>query len=271
DNFKPVNDIFGHDMGDSVLRLFADIVKSHTRAKDVVCRFGGDEFVAFFEDIADEKMVASLARRLNDSFVSGADTLLGKDHGIPLGISMGVARVPDVGRNYKTLFNCADNALYTVKKNGKHSFYIYKNDDSDIEDIKVSGDALSRIVKVVEERGEGTGPMILGIDSFSVVYKFIERYNRKCGFGLLRILCSVTAKVDNKAVLKTASNEFENVLKNALDRSDVVLHHRTNQFFIVIPYKEEPECDKVIKKINDSWNSLKISSEADIDFAYDHK
>ena len=128
DNFKLVNDLFGHDMGDKMLMAFADIVKRNTRETDTISRIGGDEFMAFYEDLVDESAVASMALRLNNELVSEAAALLGADNGIPLGISIGCVFVPEHGRDYESLFTMADGALYLCKKNGKHGYLIHRDE-----------------------------------------------------------------------------------------------------------------------------------------------
>ncbi len=64
DSFKLVNDLFGHDMGDKVLQAFSDILRHSTRESDVISRIGGDELMAFFTDINDEKSGLALSERL---------------------------------------------------------------------------------------------------------------------------------------------------------------------------------------------------------------
>ena len=65
DNFKLVNDIYGHEMGDRVLESFADITKKNTRANDVLCRIGGDEFLVFFVNTNDEHASKMPVRRVH--------------------------------------------------------------------------------------------------------------------------------------------------------------------------------------------------------------
>ena len=90
DNFKLVNDLFGHDNGDRVLAAFADVVRRNTRETDTICRIGGDEFLAFYEDMSAESVVASLTLRINSQLRKETAKILGEDNGIPLGMSAGV-------------------------------------------------------------------------------------------------------------------------------------------------------------------------------------
>ena len=75
DNFKLVNDIFGHDMGDRVLVSFSDIIRHNVRSADMISRIGGDEFMAYFSDMTDEEAVSSLVSRLNDQLLSESEKL----------------------------------------------------------------------------------------------------------------------------------------------------------------------------------------------------
>ncbi len=78
DNFKLVNDLFGHDMGDRILATFAEIMRNNTRSNDVVSRIGGDEFLAFFSNVNDVESVGYLTARLNDQMAEEAARLMGK-------------------------------------------------------------------------------------------------------------------------------------------------------------------------------------------------
>ena len=110
DCFKLVNDLFGHDAGDMVLKAFAEVVRKNTRETDTFSRIGGDEFMGFLEDLKDDSILESLSLRLNSHLVAEAKKIMGEEFGIPLGISMGVVMVPDQGTDYEDLFEMADNA-----------------------------------------------------------------------------------------------------------------------------------------------------------------
>lgn len=86
DSFKLVNDIYGHDMGDQVLRSFADTIRRCTRDKDVVSRIGGDEFLAFFPKLEEDDALQALTERLNEQLVEACVRLMGEDFDIPIGI-----------------------------------------------------------------------------------------------------------------------------------------------------------------------------------------
>ena len=252
DNFKLVNDLFGHDMGDRILVSFAGIVKENIRSEDVVCRIGGDEFLAYFADVDQEDAVASLTNRLNVQLTREAERLLGKDHGIPLGISTGAVFSSDKASDYQIMFRYADNALYEVKRNGKRGYMVYdpySSSEGSEEDIERD---LSRVVQVMSERGEGKGAMLLGQEAFAWTYRFIDRFLMRYGGAATRILFSLSS--DEKGVIHSEMvSAFGNVLRNSLRRIDIILHWQKNRYFVVLSQLSERDAPKVIDRIMKEW------------------
>ena len=124
DNFKQVNDEWGHAVGDVVLREFAGTIKDEFGEDDVVGRIGGDEFVAFMP-VADRKAAEKKAGELNDVLHQKIVT----ERGVcTIAASVGVAVAPEAGRNFEALYQNADIALYQCKKNGKNGFAFFEPD-----------------------------------------------------------------------------------------------------------------------------------------------
>lgn len=126
DNFKPVNDLFGHAAGDQVLKEFANILHGHSRIGDLCARLGGDEFAIWLED-TDEDGAEAKARHLIDEA-----KLLHERAGIslrtdtpPLGLSIGIAIAdPRFAEQLPCLIMRADEVMYQVKRQGKGSMLI---------------------------------------------------------------------------------------------------------------------------------------------------
>ncbi len=122
DNFKGINDNFGHAYGDVVLCEINANIKSLFRSNDLIGRFGGDEFVAFIHGDTEIDTVKSIANRIcktvNKSYFDGGLS-------VSISASVGVAICPKDGSTYEQLFVAADTALYDAKRNGKNTFIIY--------------------------------------------------------------------------------------------------------------------------------------------------
>lgn len=110
DEFKQVNDSFGHSVGDRVLERVAGLLLDTFRRCDSVGRVGGDEFVAFVSGCSDES-VADAKRKAIESAVH----VLASELAIPVSVSVGVARSPHDGSCYQSLFDAADRAMYGEK------------------------------------------------------------------------------------------------------------------------------------------------------------
>jgi len=126
DNFKQFNDTFGHKAGDIVLRAIADRFFTSVRTEDIVCRYGGEEFVIILPDISVEKAV-DRAESIRQAILS----LRLSDNGQSLGvvtISIGVAMYPDDGDAIDQLLQAADRRLYAAKNNGRNQIMSAQQD-----------------------------------------------------------------------------------------------------------------------------------------------
>jgi diguanylate cyclase (GGDEF)-like protein len=114
DDFKLVNDTFGHLLGDDVLRWTADLIRGTLRSSDVPARYGGDEFAILLPE-ADSDEALATASRLTQRFASAPFSRDGRIS-VPVGISIGSATFPADGRTAAELIAVADAGLYRVKR-----------------------------------------------------------------------------------------------------------------------------------------------------------
>jgi len=122
DNFKYVNDNYGHLFGDEVIVTVADILKEAVGERGVVGRIGGDEMLLFLENIADRADLKSILRTVRSN-VEWAYKDVKED--LNLSCSIGAAAWPADAGDYDTLFKIADKMLYRAKENGKNRYIIY--------------------------------------------------------------------------------------------------------------------------------------------------
>ena len=122
DNFKPINDTAGHGVGDEVLKTVAARLKSCTRSTDICARVGGDEFVVIATQLEHDGQATEVAAKLLTRLTADIQV---DGTGYALGASIGIALYPQHGRNLAELVQCADNAMYHVKRNGKSGCEVY--------------------------------------------------------------------------------------------------------------------------------------------------
>ena len=117
DNFKRVNDLYGHEVGDHVLRSIAATLSTNIRGVDLVARYGGEELVMLLGK-ADVAMAWEVAERMRASIE--AKTIGVGEHLVHVTASFGVASYPDTARLGDELFPAADKALYAAKREGRN-------------------------------------------------------------------------------------------------------------------------------------------------------
>lgn len=118
DNFKPVNDTYGHAVGDALLQAVAERISNNCRATDSPARIGGDEFVVLLEQVDNNtgrKVADKLLKALDSPFELAGQTLL-------IGASVGLAIYPDTAKTAEELIKQADQALHRAKEDGPVRF-----------------------------------------------------------------------------------------------------------------------------------------------------
>ncbi|TMP28212.1 GGDEF domain-containing protein [Pseudoalteromonas rubra] len=127
DDFKPINDNFGHHSGDIVLQDVAQRIKRDLRSYDVLCRLGGDEFVVVLSEPLEKPVLMQICSRLITCISSPIQLEGGQQ--VQCGCSIGIANNTGVF-SAEALLKCADSALYSAKELGKNQAYFY--DESEI-------------------------------------------------------------------------------------------------------------------------------------------
>jgi diguanylate cyclase (GGDEF)-like protein len=116
DNFKTINDRFGHDAGDLVLKAIADDCSSMRRETDIVARMGGEEFLLLLPE-TNEAAAEIVAERLRKTIADHSGVFPGKE--TPISVSIGVAGATLRMSSFETMVKRADEALYAAKREGR--------------------------------------------------------------------------------------------------------------------------------------------------------
>ena len=127
DDFKKINDTYGHRVGDQVLKYFSMRIKKELREEDLLIRTGGDEFLIYLHDIKNEKNASYFIKRLFEKCSSEyriEDEIKDKNIKLDVTCSMGVSFYPRDGQTVEELMAKSDQILYKVKDKGKADYFI---------------------------------------------------------------------------------------------------------------------------------------------------
>ena len=186
DNFKRVNDTFGHQQGDQVLKAFGTLLKESVSENDLVGRIGGDEFMIMLTEFSG----VSEVERVAQGIVEKTHGILSSEMIFDFSCSIGIAlRSQDKNCNYDKLFSNADRAVYQTKKNGKDGMTVYSSELLSeesfrtvmiVEPLKVSRNILvsclegkyrlleanngTDAIRMLEERGTDLDTIIIDLD-----------------------------------------------------------------------------------------------------------
>ena len=268
DAFKMVNDIFGHDAGDQVLVMFSRVLKRNLRKDDECGRIGGDEFIAFLRSMKNSEELGHFAKRINEEYLAGVKAIMGEKLTFSAGVSVGAVAVPEYGREYPELFHMADQALYIVKKNGKHGGKLYSALDQGSGGHSKELN-LETITAILEERMEAPNAMWMGRDVFGSIYKYMVRYMDRYHSSAYRVLLTLKVSSDvSEAERADIILQFRRKIRHSLRNSDVMMECGDNQLFLLLPEIKEHDINRVIGRLLRNWNESEYPDRAEIACEY---
>ncbi len=125
DNFKIINDTYGHSIGDKIINLVAQRLQKNIRKNDTISRIGGDEFIIVIEDILEEKNIRKIASKIILDF---NEPIQLEEYLFDTTISMGISIFPNNGLTVEDLIKQADTAMYIAKNSGRNQYQFYKEE-----------------------------------------------------------------------------------------------------------------------------------------------
>mgnify|MGYP005839312759 CR=1 FL=1 len=144
DNFKKINDLYGHQVGDKLLREISDRLKKHLGRDILVARLSGDEFILLFPEIPrKESIIISAQEILNEI----RRKMMIEGQHLRITASIGIAFYPDDGSDMQSLLKNSDTAMHNAKENGGNSFQLYDSEMTDLlfEQVKLGRDIYSAL------------------------------------------------------------------------------------------------------------------------------
>lgn len=270
DNFKTMNDTYGHMVGDAVLQNFAESLKQYSKEDDILCRLGGDEFVAFFTDVTDQKTAADIASGIIKTFAEKMGTM---GYAGVVSVSIG-AKITDGNETFEDLYSDADDTLYFVKENGKNSYHFWSEQGktSDVElkmiDTDADLDSIHRMISMEQEKDKGA--FHVEYDDFKKLYDFSMRCVARNGRHVQTLLFTLSS---GNAVMEKPMDDIMEILKQAvistLRSSDTGAKYSCSQY-IVLLMDTDPESGRVAaERVKDRFYQESRLSKSDIKVSYD--
>ena len=249
DSFKLVNDIYGHDAGDQVLRAFADIVRQHIKETDILGRVGGDEFALYAPSFSSEEDIAAFTRSVNEELINNTKDILGSGMDIHLGVSVGAVYVAGTDTDLEARLAEADRALLSVKQNGKHGYSI--SGKAEDPEGRVN---LKKLSMILSERNISNSALKLDLDSFIDVYRFVVRYLIRYHKDACKLLLSLSkSSNETDEEYDGLTSVFAEHVSDCLRKSDLLMQYSKDQFFVFLTDIKEDAVEQVVGNIIRQW------------------
>ena len=266
DNFKLINDNYGHIAGDKTLKMFADTLREFSAEEDVLCRLGGDEFMVFVKDAASKEELGSRAKNIISDMCRKIEECKFDTN---TSVSIGIAQAPDDGTEFSKLYNSADKALYYVKQNGKNAYHFF-SDKLQAENSR-SGKTvdLKYISELMSRADSDTGAYHLDFESFHHVYNFIRRFVERSNRDVQTLLFTVGGVGEQQpdaAETETALELLEGAIYTSLRRSDVSTRYSGKQLIVILMDTSSENADIVAERIMDGFYKSYTGGRVRIDY-----
>lgn len=269
DNFKAINDTYGHKSGDDALRRFATLLRLYTRGDDAVSRIGGDEFAVFYSG----GMSMDLAAARCEEIIKAVKSELGRINDgkmkAEISVSIGVAFAPDDGVSFQELYEKADDALYRVKRHGKGDYCFYsENGDNKPKDRSQDGEwNIKQLSLAMHEDDKTSGAYVVNSDEFKKIFRFLtrsmERDSREAQIALLSLRENDTENCDGFK----ASRVLEEVVRHSLRRGDVAAKLDQGQYVVILLDTDSDNGKIAADRVRRNWRQ-KCGAEG-FDVVYD--
>ncbi len=248
DNFKYLNDTYGHVTGDQAICDIGQILATIVGDGGFVFRLGGDEFgiYIFNNDRAYvEKLIVDLFGEYNRQAVT-TDYLMNSS------LSVGVALAPNDGESYAALYAAADKAQYCAKRNGKNGYCFYSVDFTDSSSARAEVVNIAQLKKLIEDRKEireRSGVYKVDYREFQRIYNYIERCVERTHQRAKLVMVSLnvgaeTAPGNTEVIMQ----KVDQAVAGCLRRNDVGTRYSASQFLLVLIDVDSEDLETVIEQ-----------------------
>ena len=269
DNFKAINDNYGHIAGDHTLKMFAETMIKFSSENDILCRIGGDEFVMFVSGETSKSVIGNKASDIISDLCYKLEECKFETNS---SVSIGIAQTPSDGSDFNTIYNAADKALYYVKQNGKNSYHFFSDKNAE-ENRRLSQSVdLKYLRECMKRIDPGRGAYLMDYENFHHVYNFIRRTVERSNREVQTVLFTINPSNPN-GKLETSESEvavelLEQAIFTSLRRVDVSTRYSSRQVIVILLDANNENgdmvADRVVKCFYKLYTGNKVAIEYDI-------
>lgn len=211
DNFKTINDSYGHIQGDEVIKTVANVLIENFRRTDYLGRFGGDEFVVLINSLTNQTM----AKRKAEDIIKAVNLQCTKSLHMAASLSIGIA-YSEENEKFENLFSRADQALYQAKNTGKGKSVVFGEHVPEIEDnnkplVLVCSSDYQLFISIALAYGQDAG--FIHVSNYKKLEDSFLAYKDR-----IRVIC-----IDMKDIEKEDSKQFEHYIKEQVGKRSIQL------------------------------------------------
>lgn len=248
DNFKCVNDTYGHVEGDRVLIRFSSALCKAIGPENITARLGGDEFIVFSPGLHHRSLIeekaAHIIRRIERELVTPGRL-------VRVTVSMGIALSPVDGVTFETLYTNADKALYYVKNDGKNAFRFYgEMNDSKMKNCTPRASIEEITSRLREKKMEGS--FVVEYGNFEKIYRFLERNIARENREVQCVLFTIDEPEDeafDSIALQRQMEHLEHAITSSLRKGDVTTNYSSSQMLALLMDVNQDNSKVVINRI----------------------
>lgn len=268
DNFKAVNDTYGHIEGDRVLVRFATALRKILDSGDLAARLGGDEFILFSPGEQSREMIrekaALIIRQVERELVSPGKL-------VRVTVSMGIAIAPQDGVIFETLYGNSDKALYFVKNAGKNAFRFYDETSNSRRKRNTPKATLGEITNCLREK-KMEGSFVVEYNNFEKIYRFMERNIARDKREVQCVLFTIEEPADRMIGTYEMQRQMEILEKSvtsSLRKGDVTTNYSSCQMLTLLMDVNKTNASMVVNRILEKYrkemgeDALMVSCEVE--------
>lgn len=266
DNFKTMNDTYGHITGDETLQHFARVLKAYSEEGDMVCRLAGDEFVTFYPNLTDRTLAGEKAKGIIRSFSEKMGEL---GFGGIVSVSIGI-KISLGGEDFQTVYDQADTALYYVKNKGKNAYHFHDGNKEEVEEINTTVDL--DYVRDVIGKGipENKGALHLAFEEFKNVYDYILRCASRKQQEVQILLFTMEGLNKQLSVeAEEVMRRWESAMVNTLRSMDTGARYSNSQYLVVLMDSDLEKGKAAAERLIDSFYESNKELKEEINVTYD--